>query len=167
MQLTRRKAWVAENILILPIIALLAGAITYWLLIVDRAQPVDLENGYIIPQSVTPGERISAQWTLIRQRNSVCSGILSRSIVDSTNVVWRQADQSVYDRVYPSHELIAKEIIVPFGASWGPAKYRLQLCFRCEGLSLTRQFPVCWSEPDLPFSIVPPKGAITKDSAVQ
>ena len=156
MMIATRRQWIAENFLIMPGIALVVAAIAYWAMVVDRQPPIDLSEGRIVPQNAKPGDDITALWRLDRMRKQSCSSVISRYIVDSTNVVWRKVPQQIYDRSYPTSELIGRTIQVPFAAAWGPARYRIEACFRCNGISLTRWFPVCVQEDDLPFEIIPP-----------
>lgn len=151
------RGWIVENILILPLAILVAGVISYWALIIDRVPPILLTEGTIHPKTVIPGQTIHAMWRVDDLRSGPCSAVISREIIDSTNVVWRQADQQVLDVVYPhAEDFMSREMIVPFGAAWGNALYRVRACFRCQGLSLTQLVPVCRHWREIPFTISPP-----------
>lgn len=151
-----RVHWVFENVFYFPVVIAVAGFLYYWATIVDRRPPIALSDGTITPLEVEPGAYITPRWAMDRIREQPCSFVLSREIVDSTNVVWRKADQQISDYVYPDDKFIARPMQVPFGAAWGPARYHLVMCFRCQGLSATRAFPACIRWPELPFEIAKP-----------
>lgn len=157
MQIAAHRRWIAENFLVLPLIALVAGMAAYWVMILDRVPPIDLTEGRIVPSKVLPGADVTAFWEIDRLRPGTYSVVLTRVIIDSTGVVWRKEPQYVYERAYPpDRETIARSIQVPFAAAWGSARYRVEACFRKYGFSLTQFFPICVQEDDLPFEIMPP-----------
>lgn len=152
------RGWVVENILVLPLVILVTGIVSYWALVIDRIPPITLTEGVIAPKTVNPGERIFATWKVDDLRKGACSAVVSREIIDSTNVVWRQPNQQIIDVLFPENEdFIARETIIPFGAAWGDALYRVRACFRCSGVSLTSVFPVCKQWREVPFTVSPPK----------
>ena len=152
---TETKAWIAENFLFVPVVALVAIVATHLIFVVDRTPPIRLTNGVVIPEKVHPGATISTDWKLERIRDGAWSSVLSREIIDGRNKVTRLDSQIISDVVFPSNPWITKSTNIPYDAQYGSAKYRLVGCYRSQGFSLTRWFPVCVQWPELRFEIVP------------
>jgi hypothetical protein len=146
--------WHLENILVVPLAVAFAAAIGFWALVYDRIPPVALVGGVVTPKSVKPGAAITATWNVEVHRSGPCQATILRSIVDSQGTVWR-IDTSA-TAVMPENGVLSRTIAVPYSASWGAAKYRLNSCYECAGFSLTRAFPICSQWPDLPFEIASP-----------
>lgn len=146
----------AENFILVPLIAILTGLIAYWAIDLDRDPPLELSNGVPTPSRVVPGGSIKVQWKTERLRTGPCRVTVTREIIDSTRVVWRKERQEIYDTAYSDAESIGGSLMIPFGASWGEAEYKLQACYRCYGLSLTQWVPACTEFGPVQFEIVPP-----------
>jgi hypothetical protein len=149
------KEWVVENLLLIPAFMLAVAFGAWWLLVLDREPPIRLSEPVVSPSKVKPGGEVVVTWKLDRRRSGSFQGIITREIVDSTQVVWRVQEQVVYEAGLPPEGRIAKAVTVPFAAAWGPAQYRLQACWR-GAVSLTRVVPLCVEYPPVPFEIVPP-----------
>ncbi len=149
----RARAW--ENYLAVPVAVTVAAAVSFWVLSIDRVPPIELSEGEIIPQKVWGGEPITARWRIIQLRDVSYSQTCTREIIDSLNT-FRRVDEQERDSVLPPKEnYIARSVNIPFDASWGRAYYRQSCCYRIDGLSLTKLFPICIRRPELPFEILP------------
>ena len=150
----RQTSWLAENFLAVPLVAGISAFAVYWAVVIDRIPPVSISNGTVLPQQVKRGEVITTSWDWAITRKGQCSATISRLVIDSQKTAHRRDDDKV-DNVLIDTPRMSGGVNVPFAASWGPAYYRSLPCYRCDGLSLTRVFPICVQRPDLPFMIVP------------
>jgi len=121
----------------------------------DRTPPFDLSEGEIIPNKVRGGEPITARWRLTVLREASYSQTCTREVIDSLGT-YRRVDEQERDSVLPPKEnYIARSVNIPFDVSWGRAYYRQSCCYRIDGISLTKLFPICVRRPELPFDILP------------
>jgi hypothetical protein len=162
-----RDRWsVVENWAIVPLAAVVGLALYYWATTLDRLPPIELYAGTIAPYQAPAGTSVTVRWSFRtpRQDSDVlsalgsqsCSAVITREIVDGRGALNPLREQEIQNRSAPHPGVIENPLPVSFFIQYGPAQYRRSACYRCEGITLTRWFPVCPPAQEIPFEIVPP-----------
>ncbi len=144
-----------ENALVVPAAIIIAAAVSYWAMYADRTPPFELSEGEIIPQSVRGGEPITARWRVTQLREASYSQTCTREVIDSLGTFRRVDEQERASVLPPKENYIARSVNIPFDVSWGRAYYRQSCCYKIDGISLTKLFPICIRRPELPFEVLP------------
>ena len=78
-----KRAWVVENILVVPFIVAVIGAFALW----DHREPMEHIRGKIVPNPAMPGQQVTVRWSSNWYRT--CEASVHREIVTSDLIVRR------------------------------------------------------------------------------
>jgi hypothetical protein len=157
---SRPAHWIAENILLVPIAALLLIGVGLWAFVTDRQPPTTLSDGRIEPPYASEFQQVNAEWKITINRRGPFVAYITRQISPSFDATraWRTVDEQITILTISSGaNLEPRPFQIPRGFQWGPTVYRATVCYEMQGLSLTRIWPVCVRWPEIPFEIVPPR----------
>jgi len=135
-----------------------------WMML-DRTPPYIRVSGSITPTEASPGETVSAHWTIRPIRICVPHGYkntVTRSIVDSKGIVHHYDPTPITESVQQNSPSIETTFQLPASLPPGPARYHSEACYACNPIQ--EFMPVCVTEPDITFTIMPaPVGEVPPD----
>lgn len=104
-------------------------------MLADRAPPIELRDGELVPPVIGRGTPYRFAWTLIPRRPfGRCEAMVHWSIVDSEGVVWTTPPTPSLFLTLPDQSprrAVGRERILPSGLAPGPAKFRAYMVVEC------------------------------------
>jgi hypothetical protein len=148
----RTKFQIFYRIFFLILAAIIATVFGYWT--ADRTPPVVRIDGGILPSAVKPGDVALVKFTLKQKSSRDCPAVITREITDSHNLVYRLAEiPATYSAPNGDRENFTREVTIPRGIAFGPAKYNSCMIAICNPLQRFLDWPVHTCGPVLDFII--------------
>jgi len=144
----RRNAWPA----IAAIGVLMLGAVGAIAIKADRATPLTMIEGEIVPDTIRSGERITVRW--LNHWNRICEGELSRQLIGSDKIVRAYQKRFVRIPINVGMQYSDTEFKLPPGLPPGETTYEGVVRFRECGFT-SRFVPLEVKVPPVYFNVTP------------
>lgn len=144
----RRNAWPA----IAAAGVLMFGAVGAIAIKTDRAAPLTMIEGHIMPDTVSSGERVTVRWQVDWRR--ICEGELSRQLIGSDKIVRAYQKRFVRIPVNVGTQYSDTPFKLPPGLPAGETTYEGIIRFRDCGIT-SRFVPLEVKVPPVYFNVTP------------
>lgn len=155
------REWLYSNYYFLPpLIALLVVAPVAWMLFIDRAPPLVLYDGHLVPDKVYPGQvNVQVLWRA-RFAGRDCGGYSQRELVDAQANLWPKLTQPRAGIFHPSPgnpmdgTVTTPPLEIPPQMTLGPARYRVTQFYYCNWLQRWLDMPIVQTSVAIELEVV-------------